>query len=333
MYGLIVASLLFFNSAFAKDTIALTLRGKKVILHADGKWEYNSDAKKNPDTPEEGFGEIVATVNGIPVGSISFAHDANRTSPKDGNQLTLEERKEVLDELIIEELLYQKALENGYSLDPKVKKVMVNALIRDEVYAGISNSDFSDAELEAYFNAHKEDFTIPEKVQIYSILIKVTDDRTDADAKSKADRIYTELTIAPSTFRDVASNESENPYSRRGGDMGFVTREGKPGLDSTFVEKAFSMEVKTLSQPFKTPDGWNIIYIPSKKEGYLRSFAQMKGSVLRKVKNKKLKQEYDAFTEDLKNSAQITIDEAALNRVELNNTNEPSPPPPQHKEH
>jgi peptidyl-prolyl cis-trans isomerase C len=272
----------------------------------------------------ENLGDVVATVNGAPLGSISFAQSASRKSPKDSNSLTLEERKEVLDKLVVEELLYQSALEKGYDKDPKVKKVMVNALLRQEVYDSTKNSDFTDTELKAYFDAHKDEFIVPEKVQVYSILIKVNDDRTEADAKAKADRIYTELKKDPSKFREVATKESENPYKRRGGDVGFVPKEGKPGLDSAIVEKAFSMKVETLSKPFKTRDGWNVIYIPAKREENVRSYEKMKGSVLRKVKNEKLKENYDAYTENLKNSAQITVDEAALNNVEVKTSKKPS---------
>jgi parvulin-like peptidyl-prolyl isomerase len=272
----------------------------------------------------EDVGDVVATVNGAPLGSISFSQSASRKSPKDSNSLSLEERKEVLDKLIIEELLYQSALEKGYDKDPKVKKVMVNALLRKEVYDNTKNSDFNDTELQAYFDANKEEFIVPAKVQIYSILIKVNDDRSDTDAKAKAERIYTELKKDAGKFREVASKESENPYKRRGGDVGVVPKEGKPGLDSAIVEKAFSMKVETLSQPFKTRDGWNVIYIPAKREENVRSYEKMKGSVLRKVKNEKLKEKYDSYTENLKGSAQITVDEAALNKVEVKTSKKPS---------
>ena len=32
-----------------------------------------------------------------------------------------------------------------------------------------------------------------------------------------------------SKFRDIAKEESESPYKRRGGDVGFVPKTGKPG--------------------------------------------------------------------------------------------------------
>ena len=87
-----------------------------------------------------------------------------------------------------------------------------------------------------------------------------------------------------SKFRDIAKGESESPYKRRGGDVGFVPKTGKPGLDQELVDMAFEMNVETLSKPFKTTSGWNVIYVPAKREAKDRSFSQMKGSVLRKIK-------------------------------------------------
>ena len=155
-------------------------------------------------------GEAVATVNGSPIGSEDFAMLAARKNPGKGSELSLEERKEVLDDLVTEELLYQKALAEGYDKDPKVKKVMVNALIRKEIYDSIKNSDFSDEELQAYYNENIAEFTVPAKVQIYSILVKITEDRPEADAQAKAERLYSQIRKDTSKFRDIAKEESES---------------------------------------------------------------------------------------------------------------------------
>lgn len=293
------------------------------VLFACG--EGDSSQKESAKSPAAQVnGEVVATVEGAPIGSEDFAKLAARQAPANGDALSLDERKEILDDLVVEELLYQKALAEGYDKDPKVKKVMINALIRTEIYDSVKNSDFSDAELEAYYNEHIEEFTVPAKVQIYNILIKVTEDRPDADAQDKAERLYQQIRKDPSKFRDVAKEESESPYKRRGGDIGFVPKTGKPGLDQEVVDKAFSMNVDGLSKPFKTPSGWNIIYIPAKREAKDRSFTQMKGSVLRKVKNEKVKEMYDNYTNSVRAGKSVSIDDAKLQAVQVEGSARPT---------
>ncbi|MCB9759587.1 MAG: peptidylprolyl isomerase [Alphaproteobacteria bacterium] len=273
---------------------------------------------------QEDIGEILATVNGEPVGSTAFQQVAARTTPENGTELTLDERKEVLDRLVAEEVLYQEALRQGLDKDPKVKKVMVNTLLREKVYASVRNSDFTDAELEAYYEAHKDEFVVPEKVQIKRILIRVTDDRPDAEAKAEAERIRAEAAAAPDSFKDLAAKYSEDPYKRRGGDIGFVSAEGKPGLDQAIVDKAFEMNVDQLSEVFRTTDGYNILLVANKRERVERTFQQMKGSVLRKVKNDRLKELYESYVADLKQGINVQINEDQLGAVEVRSVRRPT---------
>jgi parvulin-like peptidyl-prolyl isomerase len=201
---------------------------------------------------------------------------------------------------------------------------MINALLREEVYSQVRNSDFSDVELQIYFDEYSSEFTIPEKVQFSRILIKVTTDRPDADAKSESERIYNELKKNPSKFREVATKVSEGPYRRRGGDVGFVPRDGKPGLDEIIVEKAFTMKKGQIAEPFLTKDGYNIIYIKENREAIPRTFQQMKGSVLRKLKNEKLETKKNGYVGNLNSSANIERKEDKIESIEVKPSARPS---------
>ena len=253
------------------------------------------------------IGVVIADVDGVPVGDIEFKQAAARKAPANGESLTLEERKEVLARLVEEKLLYKSALAKGFDQDPKVQKVMVNTLLREEVYRQVRNTDFSDEQLSAYYEAHKEEFVVPEKVQIKRILIKVNDKRTEAEALAKAQAIYTELKGNTEKFKELAARDSEDPYKRRGGDVGFVP----------MTDKAFSMNEGALSEPFRSPDGFNIIQTANKRQRVERTFQQMKGSVLRKVKNERLTQLYDEYVAKLKVGAKVTIDDAKLMAIDL----------------
>ncbi len=274
-----------------------------------------------PDLDE---GVVLARVGSVTVTQEEFEQAAARKTPASGDVLSLAEKQEVLDRLVSERVLYLKALDAGLDRDPKVQKVMINTLLRDEVYSTVRNSDFTEEELRAYFEAHKDEFVVPEKVQVKRILIRVREDRSDEEAKAEAERIHAELAANPGAFKDLASKHSEDPYKRRGGDLGFLSRDGKPGLDSTIVERAFALEVNELSEVFKTDEGYNIILVANKREKVERTFQQMKGSVLRKVKNEKLKSLYDSYVEALSKDVEITIDESALDAIEVKAVRRPS---------
>jgi peptidyl-prolyl cis-trans isomerase C len=263
------------------------------------------------------IGRELGSANGVPVGDIEFKQAAARKAPADGKALSLAERKEVLDRLIEEKLLYKAALAKGFDKDPKVQKVMVNTLLREELYKQVKNSDYTDAELQAYYEAHKDEFEVPEKVQLKRILIKVSEKRSEADAQTEAKRIYDLVKGSPDKFKELAGQHSEDAYRRRGGDVGFVAKSGKPGLDQEVVDKAFTLNEGQISEPFRSPEGFNIVQVAAKRERVVRTFAQMKGSVLRKVKNEKLKELYDSYVAQLRQGADIKMDEKALMEVDL----------------
>ena len=291
----------------------------------DGKTATTAGADASSSSSDD-IGDVLATVDGIKIGSKEFEEDASRRTPESGDALSMDEKKDVMDRLVEEKLLYKAALAKGLDKDPKVQKVMVNTLLRDVVYANVRNADFTDQELESYYEAHKDDFVVPEKVQVKRILIKVKDDLPDDKAKAQADQIRAQLVKNPDSFKDLAAKFSEDPYRRRGGDVGFVAKTGKPGLDQAVIDKAFTMNVGEISPVFKGEDGYNIIEVANKRERVERTFQQMKGSVLRKVKNDKLKELYEQYVDSLKNGAKIDIDQAKLTAVDVSPAHRPMMP-------
>ena len=276
--------------------------------------------------PSADAGETLATVNGLKVGSEDFKAAAARKVPADGKALSLDEKKDVLKRLVDEKLLYQAALKEGLDKDPKVQKVMVNTLLREAVYAKVKNSDFTDEVLQGYFDENRDDFVVPEKVQIKRILVKGTDERPDDKAKAEADRLHGKLAKDASQFKDLASNHSEGPYKRRGGDVGFVPADGKPGLDKAIVDEAFKLGVGEISGVFKTDEGYNIVLAANKRDKVERTFQQMKGYVLRKIKNEKLKSLYEGYVDDLREGASIATEDAKLDGIEVEPARAPKHP-------
>ena len=276
-------------------------------------------------TPSEGasadgegdIGTVLATVGDVQVGSKEFQVAASRKTPADGESLSLEERQEILDKLVTEKVLYQEAKKQGIDRDPKVQKVMINTLLREDVYSKVRNSDFSQDELRAYFEDHRDEFVVPEKVQVKRIFIKVNEDRPSDDARKAAADLRAQLVADPDKFKELATKHSEDPYRRRGGDLGFVSREGKPGIDSTVTAKAFELDVGELSEVFEAGGGMNIIMVANKREKVERTFEQMKGSVLRKVKNDKYKELYDAYVDQVSGDYEVEIDSDALSTLEI----------------
>lgn len=261
------------------------------------------------------IGEVLATVNGMPVGSKELNEAMARSTPRrEGEEETQDEaakKKEALDRLIADKLLYQEALRQGLDQDPRIQKMMVNSLLRKDVYGSVKTSDISEEELKAYFEQHQDEFIVPEKVQVRRILIRIDEDTTADAAKARVEELVAKIK-GGAEFKDVAMEYSEDPYARRGGDLGFISDKGKPGLDPVVVQKAFATANGEMSEVFQTEEGFNVVQVVNRREKIERTFDQMKGAVLRKVKTDKYKQLYDDYVAKLRTTATVSVDEAAL---------------------
>jgi parvulin-like peptidyl-prolyl isomerase len=268
---------------------------------------------------EDGDDAVIAMVNGMPVTAADFDRECRRAQ-REPDQGLNDFRSQVIDELILETLLYQEALRQELDRDPKIRKMMVNTLLKQDVYSTISTSDISEEQLRDYFDAHPEEFVVPEKVQIKRILIGVTELRGDNEARALAANLQAQAAVDPSRFKELAMAHSDGPYARRGGDLGFVSGEGKPGVEQAVVTVAFGLGTGQVSAVFETDQGFNVVYVPNRRERVERTFEQMRGSVLRKVKSVRYLELYEAFVADLSQGAAILRDEDAIEQL--------VPPPP-----
>ena len=64
-------------------------------------------------------------------------------------------------------------------------------------------------------------------------------------------------------FSDVAKKYSEAPGASRGGDLGFLTLDQ---LDEDFQPVVINMQPGELARPFKTAEGYHLLYLIDKKE-------------------------------------------------------------------
>ncbi len=261
-------------------------------------------------------GNEIARVGDVPIGEREFALEAMRGKRK-AESLTMERKKEILDDLVNQKALYLEARRLGLDKDPKVQAQMVQMLLRRTVYNQVRSNDFTEEDLRNYFESHSDDFVVPEKVRMRRILIKADPVRTSAEAEVLIRDIHAEIGGDIEKVSGIATARSEGQFKNRGGDLGLLAPEGRAGIPKAVIDKAFTMEPGTVSEPFKTEDGWNIIGLIMKRDAIERTFEQMRGAVLRRVKTKRQKQLYEDTITEMRGKVEVSIDEAALESLQL----------------
>jgi hypothetical protein len=266
---------------------------------------------------DDGVGRVVARVGEGVVSESEFLLAAARRPPSDGKKLSMEERMTIVQELAIDDALWQEAVKRGLYRDAKVRNLMVRSLLKMEVHDKVHGSDFSVDVLKSYFKEHEEDFVIPEKVQLKRIFIAIGPERDKAAALSFAQDLHVQLEARPDQWRELAIEHSQDTYRRRGGDVGYVARDGKAGLEPEVVKRAFELELKELDEPFVAGEGVHILMVMNHRKEVRRTFEQMKGSVIRKLKHEKHAELSEAFLVSIKDGYPVKVDDEALAAVDL----------------
>ena len=95
---------------------------------------------------------------------------------------------------------------------------------------------------------------------VFNVPPTATDDdkaKADADAKTKIDKIATELKGGVVTFENAAKQYSEDPSTKdRGGDLSWFS---KGQMVADFEKTVFGLELNQVSDPVKTDYGYHII--------------------------------------------------------------------------
>ncbi|MFQ5963897.1 MAG: peptidylprolyl isomerase [Candidatus Scalinduaceae bacterium] len=129
-----------------------------------------------------------------------------------------------------------------------------------------------------FFEANKSFFN-GEKVKVSLILVDTRKMETETElekARQKIENIRKQID-KNADFAELAKKYSDHPSSEKGGDIGFLERRS-PVVES-FTKAAFSLKVGEVSEPLKTPFGYNIIKVIDRKEGKEISYDEVKEMV------------------------------------------------------
>jgi len=133
-----------------------------------------------------------------------------------------------------------------------------------------------DAELRRDYAAKQDTFRTPERVQARHILIK-SDASNDAAMKAKAEGILKQIQ-AGGDFSKLAMANSDDPGSKaQGGELGFIV---KGQTVPEFEKAAFSLQPGQTSGLVKTTYGYHIIQVEKHEQAHLAPFEEVKGQLI-----------------------------------------------------
>ncbi|MES2390930.1 MAG: peptidyl-prolyl cis-trans isomerase [Acidobacteriota bacterium] len=175
----------------------------------------------------------------------------------------------------------------------------------------------SDADVQAYYNAHQAQYQTPAQVQTRHILITVPsggDKKADADAKAKAADVLKQLK-AGAKFADLAKKYSDDPGSKdKGGELPMIP---VSGLDPAYGNAAMALNPGQTSDLVRSQFGYHIIQTEAKQDAHVKSLAEVKDGIVAQLQGQKAAgqaQDYASklASEAAKNGMQKTADAHGL---------------------
>ena len=247
-------------------------------------------------------------------------------------------RKQLLNQLIDRELLYQDSQKKGIKITDSVvdaelsklkgrfpsEEAFKNAMAasnttESELLARITEGlairelidtyitpkvSVTEKEVKAFYDENASIFQQPEQVKASHILIKVEADADDAQ-KSKARKQIEDIqkeVAAGADFGQVAKEKSQGPSSANNGDLGFF---GRGQMVKPFETAAFELEVGQVSPIVETQFGYHLIKVTDKKPAAAVPLNEVEEKISEYLKQNKLKEEVDAYLKPLRDSAKI----------------------------
>jgi peptidyl-prolyl cis-trans isomerase D len=160
---------------------------------------------------------------------------------------------------------------------PETRKLDYFSFGADQLPGG--KPTVSDADLQAYYDAHKDAYAVKEQVKARHILISVpqgADAKTDAAAKAKAQGILDQIRKG-GDFAALAKANSDDPGSKdSGGELGFFTK-GK--MVPAFEQAAFALKPGQTSDLVKTDFGYHIINVEEHDQAHEKTLAEVKPEI------------------------------------------------------
>jgi peptidyl-prolyl cis-trans isomerase D len=148
----------------------------------------------------------------------------------------------------------------------------------------MAESPVTDQEIQSYYDQHRDEYRVPEQVNVRQILIKTplpgSDGKVDAkgldEARKKADDVLKQLK-AGGNFEELAKKYSDDPSGKSGGSVGWVKRGGFPVPD---VEKAaFSLPKGGTSDVINAGYAFVILHVDDKQDAHAKTLAEVKGDI------------------------------------------------------
>ena len=251
--------------------------------------------------------EVLARIDKKHTITLGDFNDRISKLPQRYQEIINKNKKQFLDEVITDALLYNEALKQKLDTDEEVmqvvkeakKKILIARLLQSKVEGEVA---VSETEIDDYYAANRERFAMPEVLRASHILV-----RTEAEARD----VLSELS-AGANFEELARARSVDPSAKTGGDIGFFT---KGQLVPEIEEACFDMQIDDVSGVVKTKFGYHVIKLTERREPRVKELAEVRDVIRQTLERLKKRTLFQQYVSKLKEKSIISVNDKLLNEI------------------
>jgi parvulin-like peptidyl-prolyl isomerase len=191
---------------------------------------------------------------------------------------------------------------------------LVARLEQEDVLAQIEKSvrdqsQPSETQVNAYFNAHRDKFTEPEQMRVSVILLKVDPSASSATWKASEEQAkgLAVRARAGEDFAVLARQFSAEASAPQGGDMGYLHSGMLPEGSQGALEK---MKTGEISVPQRLLEGFAVFRLTDRKLATAHTLDEVKVRARELTQRDQANMTWDAFIKDLKGKTTVQIDQS-----------------------
>ncbi len=259
---------------------------------------------------------VLAQVDEVAITVAEFEERLNSQSPYvRARYATLDHKKEFLDNLVKFEVLAAEARRQGLDKDPEVvramKQVMIQKLLKQQIDR-FKAEDIPDADLQAYFDGHQDEYNRPPEVRASLILVadEATANKVLADPRSRG--------IENAGFRDLVTQYSTDAETKeRGGDLRFFDAQNRE-LPAELVAAAFKLvNVGDVSPAIKIGRGYAVLKLTGQRRALVRTLPEVAQQIRAKLFRERRQKLMDDYEQSVRKKLRIAINDAQLAQVRV----------------
>ncbi len=218
-------------------------------------------------------------------------------------------KADVLKNIVYFELATQEARKLNLHQDPSLKEqfdiLLYQAIVRRYIQPKIDSLEVSESEVRKYY----DDNPLLRTSHIILLSRPGMSESDVKDLKNRAEKVLAEVKSGKKSFEDLVRQHSEGPSARAGGDVDWGARHK---LLPEYYEAALALKnIGDISSVIETPYGLHIIKLTGKKP-YSEIDSVYKDFIIRTIRENKGQGIYNAYFEDLKKKAKVTVNDSLL---------------------